>query len=135
MSAINPHGVKIEYGKHEGCLFTRLPLSYLRWMINENAPQADVAKAELERRGGDIPKVQISGHALDRASFRVMKIWEEDRNDDEGFYSWLCRMTLEAIAQGAPIGDRLHYKGMKFCVAKGEEFPVLKTVMRNKAND
>ncbi len=135
MDSINPHGKIIDFGKHKGTLFTRLPVSYLRWMINKKTPQVDIAKAEFERRGDTMPKVELSGHAIDNASLRVWKIWHETRGKDEGLYSWLQRMTLEAIAQGAPVGDRIHYKGMKFCIADGEEFPTLKTIMRNKNND
>jgi hypothetical protein len=101
-------------------------------MINENTPQADIAKAEFERRGDTMPKIELTGHAIDRASLKVLTIWYKTRNKNEGFYSWLQRMTLEAIAQGAQIGDRIHYKGMKFCVVKGNEFPTLKTIMRNE---
>jgi len=133
VSGINPHGVTMDFGKHKGELITRVPVSYLRWMINEKTPQSEVAKAEFERRGDTMPKVELSGHAIDNASLRVRKIWHETRNKDEGLYSWLQRMTLEAIAQGATIGDRIHYKGMKFCIAEGEEFPTLKTIMRNKS--
>jgi len=129
-SQINPHDKLIEFGKHKGERFTRLPVSYLRWMINEKTPQNEIAKAEFERRGDTMPKINLTGHAIDNASLRVRKIWHETRGNDEGLYSWLQRMTLEAIAQGATIGDCVHYKGMKFCIAKGDEFPTLKTIMR-----
>ena len=135
MTDINSHGVLITFGKHKGERFTRLPVSYLKWMINEKTPQFEVAKAEFERRGDTMPKVHISGHAIDHASLRVLHIGREDDNSDDGYYSWLERMTLEAIAQGAQIGDKIHYKRMKFCVAEGEEFPTLKTIMRNKADE
>ncbi len=92
---MNTQGIRIGYGKHKGQLFTRLPVSYLRWMINENAPMANVAQAEFERRGDTMPKVELSGHAIDNASLRVRKIWHEDRGEDEGIYSWLTRITLE----------------------------------------
>ena len=65
--AINTHGQRIEFGKHKGELFTRLPVSYLKWMINENAQQSDIAKAEFERRGDTMPEVELSGHAIDNA--------------------------------------------------------------------
>ena len=129
---MNTHGLTIDFGKHKGELFTRLPRSYIRWMINEVTPQADIARAEFERRGDTMPKVELSGHAIDNASLRVLSIWQTNPDKQEGFYSWLQRMTLEAIAQGVPIGDKIHYKGMKFCIAEGEEFPTLKTIMRIK---
>lgn len=80
-----------------------------------------------------MPLVELSGHAIDKASLRCRKIWHQTRKEGEGLWSWLQRMTLEAIEQGAVTGDRIHYKGMKFCVMQGDEIPVLKTIMRNKA--
>ena len=128
----NPHGVKLSFGKHRDKLITRVPVSYLKWMINEKTPQYEVAKAEFKRRGDTMPKVELTGHAINNFSLRCLGIWQEWHKDGEGIYSFMERITLEAIAQGAPIGGRVHYKGMKFCIAEGEEFPTLKTIMRNK---
>ena len=129
---INTHGVKINFGKHKGELFTRLPVSYLRWMINESAPMSEYAKAEFERRGDTMPKIELSGHAIDNASIRVRKIWHETKlTQDEGIYSWLQRVTLEAIEKGEKLpSGKIKYLGMKFVIQKGDEFPVLKTIMR-----
>ncbi len=130
---MNTHGLKIDFGKHKGELFTRLPVSYLRWMVNERTKQWDVAKAEFERRGDTMPKVKLSGHAIDNASLRVLHIWRQDENPDEGFYSWLSRMTLEAIEHGEHTDQGVvKYHDMKFVIAQGEEFPSLKTIMRAK---
>lgn len=128
------HHVRINYGKHAGELFTRLPVSYLRWMINENVPMADIARIEFDRRGDTMPKVELSGHAINNASLRVRKIWHETRSDDEGIYSWLQRMTLEAMEHGRDFGDdeRFAYKGMIFVIAQGAEYPALKTIMVDK---
>lgn len=127
----NPHGVIINYGRHNGELITRLPISYIRWMINERAPMWEYAKAEFERRGDTMPKVELSGHAIDNASLRVRKIWHETRGTDEGLYSWLQRVTLEALLQGVRLeSGKIKYQGMKFVIEQGEEFPVLKTIMR-----
>jgi hypothetical protein len=103
-------------------------------MINEKCPNWEIAKAEFERRGDTMPKVELSGHAINNASLRVLSIWQKWSKDGEGIYSWLQRMTLEALEHGEPLDDSTYrYKGMKFCIAEGEEFPTLKTVMRNKA--
>ncbi len=129
---MNTHGITIDFGKHKGELFTRLPVSYLRWMINENTRQADIAKAEFERRGDTMPKVELSGHAIDNASLRVRKIWHETRGKDEGLYSWLQRMALEALDNGERLkSGKIKYLGMKFVIVEGEEYPTLKTIMRN----
>ena len=128
--AINTHGQRIEFGKHKGELFTRLPVSYLKWMIYENAQQSDIAKAEFERRGDTMPEVELSGHAIDNASIRVRKIWHETKNENEGIYSWLQRMTKESLEANNVHNGKYKHKGMKLVIEQGEEFPVLKTIMR-----
>lgn len=130
---MNTHGLTIDFGKHKGELFTRLPVSYLRWMINERTTQWEIAQAEFERRGDTMPRVELSGHAIDNASLRVRKIWHETRNKDEGLYSWLQRMTLEALEHGTKLpGGKIAYQGVRLVIHEGEEFPCLKTVMRDK---
>jgi len=131
---MNTHGLKINYGKHKGELFTRLPISYIRWMINSSAPQFEIAKAEFERRGDTMPKVELSGHAIDNASIRVRKTWHQTKKgNEEGIYSWLHRMTLEAIEDGEMLEiGKIKYCGMIFVIDKGEEFPSLKTIMLSR---
>lgn len=127
---MNTHGVRVNFGKHKGELLTRLPVSYIRWMINSQTPMTDYAKAELERRGDTLPAVEISGHAIDKASLRVRKIWHETRVEEEGLYSWLSRIVLEALEKGKRINkENYHYLGMKLVIAQGEEYPALKTIM------
>jgi hypothetical protein len=46
-------------------------------------------------------------------------------------YSWLQRVTLEAIEKGEKLENgKIKYLGMKLVVAQGAEFPTLKTIMR-----
>ena len=53
-----------------------------------------MAEAELERRGDTMPaEIEISNHAIDKASLRVRKAWHTDRQQDEGLYSWLVRIS------------------------------------------
>lgn len=48
----------------------------------------------------------------------------------KGIYSWLMRVTLEAIDKGERLeSGKIKYLGMKFVIAQGEEFPCLKTIM------
>lgn len=128
---INTHGVRIEFGKHAGELFTRLPRGYLVWMIDQRTRDWEIAKAEFERRGDTMPKVELSPHAIDNASLRVRKIWHETKEENEGLWTWLQRMTLEAIENGERLeSGKIKYQGMKLVIKEGEEFPTLVTVMR-----
>lgn len=133
--AINTHGVTIEFGKHKGELYTRVPVSYLRWMLNQetiNPEWKALAKAEFERRGDTMPTVELTGHAIDNASLRVRNIWHETKRDkEEGLYTWLMRITLEALEKGERLETgKIKYLGMKLVVEQGTEFPILKTIMQ-----
>ena len=130
---MNTHGEIINFGKHSGTLITRVPASYLKWMVNAKSLQHQLAKAEIERRGHKLPSLEISAHAIDKASLRCRKIWHETAlSEEEGICSWLERVTLEALEKGVKRGDDVFYMGMKFVIYPGEEFPVLKTIMPKK---
>lgn len=131
---ITTHGIKITFGKHKGLLVTRVPVSYLRWMANEVNMEDSwrkTAQSELTRRGSTMPQIELTGHAIDRASLRVWHQWNATRGKGEGLHSWLQRMTLEAIAKGERRASKIVYLGMKFVVEAGEEFPVLKSIMED----
>jgi hypothetical protein len=138
--SINTHNLIVDFGKHKGERWTRVPASYLRWLVNqpEEIPgmekNKDIAKAELERRGTKIGKgiVEISSHAIDSASLRVRKTWHETSNKGEGLYTWLLRIAQEAVESTNEQPEKLIYKGIKFVFKWGNEFPVLKTVMPAK---
>jgi hypothetical protein len=133
---IDTHNKKIVFGKHRGELFTRIPLGYLKWMVNQNAQQADIASAELERRGTPEPTIEISAHAIDRASLRIRRTWHKHRRDNEGLYTWLAKAAefaidnaggIEAVAENdgkAEVGD------VVFIFGTEGKWPVLKTVRR-----
>lgn len=132
VKVMNTHGLRIEFGKHNGELWTRVPVSYLRWIVNsmDNPDVQAIAYAEIKRRGSTIPKVELSGHAIDNASLRVLEQWQATRRKREGLYSWLERMTLEAISKGEKLDTgKIRYLRMKFVIEQGDEFPVLKTIM------
>lgn len=132
--AINTHGLEVTFGKHRGELWTRVPVSYLRWIVNtftQDREARDIAQAELDRRGTVVPDIEISGHAIDTASLRVRKIWHENRGQDEGLHAWLCRMAMEAYEQGERLpSGKIKHAGIKWVFEEGNYYPTLKTVMR-----
>ena len=130
-ATMNTHGVIVSFGKYKGELLTRVPVSYLKFMINTGTPQADSVRAEFNRRGDTMPRIELTGHAIDNASIRARKIWISTRlNRGEGIYSWLQRISLEAIEEGEALeSGQLKHRGMKFVIEQGAEFPVVKTVM------
>jgi hypothetical protein len=146
VTEINTHNLIVTFGKHRGERWTRIPVSYLVWLVNERGAHAGIAQAELDRRGYTPPSdLQISDHAIDRASLRCRHIWHQTaKNEDEGIVSWLKRMTNEAIEKGKVLyqeeGERgltkaFWYRGLKLVVIFGGIYPTLKTVMVGKEED
>lgn len=134
MSDINPHGMICDFGKHSGELWTRIPVSYLFWIVNQDGFDRErkaIAQAEIERRGAVKPLIEVSGHAIDRASLRFRKRWHTTAlNDSEGLHAWLCRVASEALVKGEQLElGKYKYSQMKFVFEEGSEWPVLKTVM------
>lgn len=132
---VNVHGWTMPIGKHSGQLITRVPVNYLLWMVNVNHKYAQYAEAELNRRGTVVPTLDVSGHAIDRASLSCRGIWKETALKDdngklvEGLHAWLVRMATEAKARGIPVAEKVVYKGMKFVFDDEGCWPILKTVM------
>lgn len=129
--------MRIEFGKYKGELVTRLPIDYLEWHINEGTQFAPVAQAELDRRGINIEisgKVEISKHAIDRASLRVLNIWEKEKQKGEGIYSWLVRLSVESIERLKPNTQsknfKVEYSDLVLVFKRGQLYPTLVTVVK-----
>ena len=120
----------MENGKHEGERITRVPMSYLRWMVRAGHPQAEYAQAELDRRGAAMPDIEISAHAIDRLSLRCRDVWHQTRKGDEGLYTWAARMALAAWQQGKTDGRYAH-AGITW-VIEGGSHPILTTAFPDK---
>lgn len=128
----NTHGQIVTFGKHKGERWTRIPVSYLRWLTNESETWRGMALSELKRRGTTLDsKIELSGHALDRASLNCRRIWHQTSEEGEGIHAWLTRTAMEALEAR---GDKelIRWKGLKLIFTFGEYYPVLKTVMPYK---
>ncbi len=134
--APNTHGERIGFGKYAGERYTRLPVSYLRWMVTNQTRDHDMAQAELDRRGIAVTDdgLEISGHAIDTASLRLWAEFQHDHNEGEGLNTWLRRILTEALAAGEPdANNRLTWRDrVTLVIEPGELVTVLKTCMRKK---
>ena len=140
MSEVDTHHKVLEFGKHKGERWTRVPIGYLKWILNEIPSSQEaykLAESELNRRGDTMPsEVEISNHAIDKASLRVRLAWHNDRGKDEGLYSWLVRISMEALDsknQENEQNERMNHKGCKLVFTYGNFYPTLKTVMNDKS--
>jgi len=130
----------IEFGKHQGERITRVPASYLRWMVREGTPQSAEAAEELERRGTALPTVEVSGHALDRFSQRHLGVWLDavEGGCGEGLWTFVNRLASGAVAVltlggKAPLStleatSKVEHAGVTWTFATEGNWPVVKTV-------
>jgi len=126
---MNTHNVICDFGRHKGELYTRMPINYLKWMINANHGKADIAKAELERRGTTTPELDITGHAIDRASIKLLQIWLDQTSKKIGFHSWLHDQAKKAIDKPKNKKGNHIWLSHQWCFDMDGEWPVLKTII------
>lgn len=134
---MNTHDLIIDFGKHKGERWTRVPIDYLNWLVNSTDDHENktrkIALSEINRRGSFVPTLDISSHAINKASLRCLDIWEKTREKDEGLFSWLHRISEEALLLAPELkAERIIYMNMKLVFNYGSCYPALKTIMRVK---
>jgi hypothetical protein len=139
MQDVNLHEYVLDFGRHNGERLVHVPVNYLRWAANQDFPFAHIAEAELKRRGTHVPVIDLSGHAIDRASLQCRRMWHEERDRDEGIHRWLCRRALDAIRHGKQMDatdsmEKYEHKGIRFVFEVGRIGRTLKTVMALRSN-
>jgi len=136
MGDINTHNLRIDTGKYQGQLYTRVPSGYLEWMVNNHHSRQDFAEAELKRRGKVAPEIEISSHAIDQCSKHCMDLWKQTRLPHEGIHTWATRMAKEALMQGQQdsSGRYLHNR-LKFVVETSTLWPVVRTIIKGNRNE
>lgn len=85
-------------GKFRGVSIKRTPTKFLEW-AERAMPEPFCVKAreELDRRGTSHKKIQVSDHAIDRASTRLLKLWMDETSGEIGLYSWLAAKADQAL--------------------------------------
>lgn len=133
--------VIVNFGKHKGTPWTQIPISYLKWLINEGTGWSGRAYEELHRRGAILEHdLELSGHAIDRVSTRFWRLYLQTRRtpDDaepEGIYSWLLRMAGQAKDRMKLQDERIEFNGMIFIFKFDQVNPTLVTVAKPKPKD
>jgi hypothetical protein len=141
---MNTHDAIMPFGKYEGQRVTRVPVGYLKWAVANAAssmvetkegsfPFHEVAKSEITRRGERLENIDVSLHAIDRASLYFLPIWRLEHGHMEGIASWVGRIAWEAWQSRRPEEKR---EGNTWKITRGrvtfivEEMaiPVVKTV-------
>lgn len=142
---MNTHDAVMPFGKYQGERVTRVPVSYLKWAVSVAAeahvetkdgsfPFHEVAKAEMQRRGERIENIDVSLHAIDRASLYFIPKYRLEHGHMEGLASWLGRLAWEAWQRRAELGTqqgdgtwKILHDRIKFVIEE-QAIPVVKTV-------
>lgn len=93
---------------------------------------AQAARAEMRRRGMTVYGLEVTAHAVDRASLRLPKHFLDTRKREEGLHAWLGRMAEEALSTATrPCGKvniRVQHHGIIWVFDLRFEIPVLMSV-------
>ena len=127
----NLHGRRIFDDESRGERLTRIPRVALRRMIRDGHPDAALAEAELERRG-DTAKydIEISAHAINRASQRCLRAWRKHRQPDEGIQTWLARIAREGLIAAGERRNQIERDGIVIVFNHDGAWPLVTTVAR-----
>jgi hypothetical protein len=124
---------RLSFGKFKNTELTKVPSSYLNWMIVQGHQFAFKAEEELARRGTPCNKtVDIAPHAVDRASQRMMHLWISTQETGEGIYSWLLRRSSAALlamsSQEKKDRKKVEHDGVIFVLDFNTVIPILVSV-------
>lgn len=130
---IDTHNKIITFGQYEGERWTRLPVSYLRWLANDSKDREarELAESELARRGVVLKgEVELTGHSIDRAS----QIIDQELYRADGLHSYLYKLATIAYTFTTHSEDKeeVEHDGLRFIFIHGHHYPILKTVIRSK---
>ena len=81
--------------------------------------------------------VNISYHAIDRASLRCIDLWENDRKENEGIVTWLQRISNEVAEKNhlmfktMDIKFKMVHKKVRLYFDNTQNKAVLTTVYNN----
>lgn len=127
-------------GIYTGLEIEAAPVRYMFHLFRESSDQSVrlLARKELITRGALIGGVDLTAHAIDQASVRLLKRYEDTHKKNEGLYSWLSRISTAALERGTRFqDDTIGYKGMVFVFCFKNSIPLLKTIiaMRTKEKE
>lgn len=76
--------------------------------------------------------IKITDHAVDRASLRLMNLWVQDAQCNEGLNTWLIRKANEALDKNIKNTKGFYLiEGMKFMIRRrSKKYFALITVLK-----
>ena len=118
MPPLDTQALSCSHPRVNGQGYTAIRITILKRIAKSDHLSAAFAKAELLRRGHlEIP-IEVSIHAIDKASSRYWKVWLQKRRAQQGLASWLKEQAMKAYQESVAIDDNIfvrEYMGMTFC--------------------
>ncbi|MBW7997490.1 MAG: hypothetical protein FVQ81_13130 [Candidatus Glassbacteria bacterium] len=75
--------------------------------------------------------VEVSAHAVDRASLRCLGVWRDTAKRGEGLHSWLERQAKEALCNPADHKGRHMHLGFLWAFHDEEGHPKLMSLIQD----
>lgn len=139
----------MEVGQYAGIPVDQLPLSYLRWLVNQNFPKeiTEAAMEKLKKSDYNDTNLDVTRHAIDMFSKRFLFRWiqkENIRGDaGDGVATYLAKTADEAWQKGEDVSKKRFendntiklYDDILWVFKLNPQFPEyrqLVTVMENK---
>ena len=103
---MDTHNKLVGFGKYKAWRWTNVPISFLKKVANGDGDCNKIADAELERRGfKDHGDIELTMHALNKASITFFNEWREMSENREGIVDWVLRVFREALMNGKVISE------------------------------
>lgn len=134
---------RMTVGRYAGTPIDQLPNSYLRWMLQQDFPQAwlDIAKKKVEESLHSDDYLSISRHAIDTFSIRFLDRWERTLRapgaEKVGLGTFIAKLALRAFSEGVDVSKHRHQddgivkqlEGIRFVFKVNEKFPDYKDLI------
>lgn len=119
-------------GRFKGVAITRTPLKYLQWADrNMEEHLSKKAREEIERRGVPQRTLEVSDHAIDKASTRFCQIWQAETCMSVGLLTWLSKraeQALESVPARTDEKMKISHAGIVFVFDLSTTVPFLISV-------
>jgi len=123
----------ISFGKYAGKQWTQVPLNYIKFLVKNKAYDMHLAEKEMNRRGASIDDddMDLSGHAINRASQYCLDLWQKQRKGGEGLHAWLLKNAKQAFKHRPANKEKIPHNQMLFVFQSEGIGATLLTVIRD----
>lgn len=121
-------GKLVPYGKYKGYQWSMVPIRFLKFQLNNKTSLMGQCERELKRRGAvNMDYLEVTFHAINRASVKLLNEYLNTRKPDEGIHDWLHRLaTIASYRMNSEMV--VNHEHICFTFIRGLEGYILVTV-------